>query len=67
MGNIRFIQVDVHLLIPSVSLGVHDVFNAVEKTIEALIDDKTSLAFCFFESLVFILFTFSASSPSSSG
>lgn len=54
-ANVRFIQIDVHLLVTRVSFGAHAVLNVVKKTLEALVDDETSFALRLFESFVLIL------------
>ena len=44
MGStVRFVQVNIHLLVAGVPLGSHDILNIVQQGIEAFIDDEPCL------------------------
>lgn len=53
--DLRFVQVNIHLLIARVAFGGHDILNVIKKGIKALVDDKTCFSLCFLELLVLIL------------
>jgi hypothetical protein len=54
-GTVRFIQIDIHLLIARISLGSHDVLDVVKKRVEPFVHDQTSLLFGIVELLVLVL------------
>jgi hypothetical protein len=43
--DIRFIQINIHLLIARVPFRIHDVLNVVQEAVETFVDDEASLAF----------------------
>lgn len=43
--GVRFIQINIHLLIARVPLRIHDVLNVVQEAVEAFVDNEASLVF----------------------